>query len=257
MSKLLKFIVIKRLLFVSFLIILITLFACSINSSEEHDNSLKDTISTKKTPTVIKNEVSPYIINDTLNSIAQIIAGNADSNNLFSEVIHSEEYKNFSNAFSQRWKLFDSTRIIKLKSFCKNELSKEISNKEILFYPFSGPDILYADLFFNNSSKFVLIGLEPVGTLHSFVDKTSHNKYFSTINNSLHSILKFSFFRTISMSRDLKNQDVDGTIHLLFLFLNRMGNSIVSAKPITVDSSGSVVFCNSFESLKKSDLKTK
>jgi hypothetical protein len=257
MSKLLKFIVIKRLFFVFFLIILISLFACSINSSGEHDNNLKDTISPKKLPTVIKKEVSPYLINDTLNSIAQIIAGNADSNNLFSDVIQSEEYKNFSNAFSQRWKLFDSTRIIKLKSFCKNELSKEISNKEILFYPFSGPDILYADLFFNNSSKFVLIGLEPVGTLHSFVDKTSHNKYFSTINNSLHSILKFSFFRTISMSRDLKNQDVDGTIHLLFLFLNIMGNSIVSAKPITVDSLGSIVFCNSFESLKKSDLKTK
>ena len=169
MSKLLKFIVIKRMFFVFFLIILISLFACSINSSEEHDNSLKDTISTKQTSTVIKNEVSPYIINDTLNSIAQIIAGNADSNNLFSEVIQSEEYKNFSNAFSQRWKLFDSTRIIKLKSFCKNELSKEISNKEILFYPFSGPDILYADLFFNNSSKFILIGLEPVGTLPSLI----------------------------------------------------------------------------------------
>ena len=204
-----------------------------------------------------KNDKLLYKINDTLNSFAQIIAGNADSNNIFIDVIKSEVYKNFSLPFSQRWKLFDSTRINKLKSFSNNELSHEILNNDILFYPFSGPDILYPDLFFNNSSKFILIGLEPIGTLPSLIDKKSLNKYFSTINKSLNAILKFSFFRTVSMSKDLKNEDVDGTIHLLFLFLNRMGNSIISAKPITVDSSGNIVFYNSFENLKSANIKTK
>ena len=48
------------------------------------------------------------------------------------------------------------------------------------------------DLFFNNSSKFILIGLDPIGTLPSLIDKKSLNKYFSTINKSLNAILKFS-----------------------------------------------------------------
>jgi hypothetical protein len=207
MSKLLKFIEIKRLFFVSFLIISITLFACSINSSGEQENNLKDTILNKTSLNLNKNDKLLYKINDTLNSFAQIIAGNADSNNIFIDVIKSEVYKNFSLPFSQRWKLFDSTRINKLKSFSNNELSHEILNNDILFYPFSGPDILYADLFFNNSSKFILIGLEPIGTLPSLIDKKSLNKYFSTINKSLNAILKFSFFRTVSMSKDLKNED--------------------------------------------------
>jgi len=254
MYKLVNFFLIKRVFVPLFFV---SLFACTINSSGEQENNLKDTILNKTSLNLNKNDKLLYKINDTLNSFAQIIAGNADSNNIFIDVIKSEVYKNFYLPFSQRWKLFDSTRINKLKSFSNNELSHEILNNDILFYPFSGPDILYADLFFNNSSKFILIGLEPIGTLPSLIDKKSLNKYFSTINKSLNAILKFSFFRTVSMSKDLKNEDVDGTIHLLFLFLNRMGNSILSAKPITVDSSGSIVFCNSFESLKKSDLKTK
>jgi hypothetical protein len=254
MYKLVNFFLIKR---VFVLLFFVSLFACSINSSGEQENNLKDTILNKTSLNLNKNDKLLYKINDTLNSFAQIIAGNADSNNIFIDVIKSEVYKNFSLPFSQRWKLFDSTRINKLKSFSNNELSHEILNNDILFYPFSGPDILYADLFFNNSSKFILIGLEPIGTLPSLIDQKSLNKYFSTINKSLNAILKFSFFRTVSMSKDLKNEDVDGTIHLLFLFLNRMGNSIISAKPITVDSSGNIVFYNSFENLKSANIKTK
>jgi len=254
MYKLVIFFLIKRVFVPLFFV---SLFACSINSSGEQENNLKDTILNKTSLNLKKNDKLLYKINDTLNSFAQIIAGNADSNNIFIDVIKSEVYKNFSLPFSQRWKLFDSTRINKLKSFSKNELSHEILNNDILFYPFSGPDILYPDLFFNNSSKFILIGLEPIGTLPSLIDKKSLNKYFSTINKSLNAILKFSFFRTVSMSKDLKNEDVDGTIHLLFLFLNRMGNSIISAKPITVDSSGNIVFYNSFENLKSANIKTK
>ena len=38
------------------------------------------------------------------------------------------------------------------------------------------------------------------------------------------------------MKNDLKNTEVDGTLHLLILFLKRTGNLFCSAKPVTVDS---------------------
>jgi hypothetical protein len=59
------------------------------------------------------------------------------------------------------------------------------------------------------------------------------------------------------MSKDLKNAEVDGTLHLLFLFLKRTGNLICSAKPVTVDSLGHVVYLNSFIELKKMKSLTK
>jgi hypothetical protein len=41
------------------------------------------------------------------------------------------------------------------------------------------------------------------------------------------------------------------------LFLNRTGNSIVSAKPITVDTAGNKIYYSSFTELKSASLKTK
>jgi hypothetical protein len=68
---------------------------------------------------------------------------------------------------------------------------------------------------------------------------------------TLNAILKFSFFRTESMSKDLKNKEVDGTLHLLFLFLKRTGNQFSSVNPVTVDSIGNIQFVKSFADLKK------
>lgn len=198
-------------------------------------------------------------INDTLNTIAGLIAGNATDTTIFNTVASNQDYLAFSESFSRRWKTFDSSRISRVKDFTNRELNNGIKSEKTLFYPFSGPDILYANLFFPNVEKYVMIGLEPVGTLPHFEreHKDSLNRYYNKLNVSLNAILNFSFFRTESMNNDLRNAEVDGTIHLLFLFLNRTGNAIVSAKPITVDSVGNTVYMPSFEVLKAEHLKTK
>jgi len=105
----------------------------------------------------------------------------------------------------------------------------------------------------------MLISLEPVGSYPEFKieEKDSLDTYFNKINTSLNAILKYSFFRTESMSKDLKNTEVDGTLHLLTLFLKRTGNTLCSAKAITVDSLGNIVYVNSFPDLKKLKSATK
>jgi len=197
-------------------------------------------------------------VNDSLNAIAQLIAGTY-SGELFKQIRENKHYLEFSTDFSKRWGDYDSARIMKLSEFRNDQLSKVVEPQPLLFYPFSGPDILYANLFFPQAGKFVLIGLEPVGTLPRFnkSEEDSLERYYNKLNASLHAILKFSFFRTESMSRQLKSAEVDGTIHLLFLFLSRTGNALVSAKPITIDSSGNKKYLTSFEELKISTFKTK
>ncbi len=212
--------------------------------------------STKITETKVESNVT---INDTLNSIAQIIAGNFAEGNLFSYLNENKDYQNFSQVFNKRWVSFDTTRLQQLKQFESEKLAKDLLQQKTLFYPFSGPDILYAHTFFPQADNYIMIGLEPVGTLPKFTnsEEDSLSKYFNKINTSLNAILKFSFFRTESMSKDLKNTEVDGTLHLLFLFLNRTGNSIVSAKPVGIDSLGNPTSYSSFNELKKANLRTK
>jgi len=241
------------------LVLVVLLVACNTLENKEDKQSAKvivkdslrmDSLQQASTKPEVKS-------NDSLNTIACLIAGTYTSGEIFKHVTENKNYTDFSANFSKRWDSFDSSRIMGLAAFRDKELSGIVRPEPTLFYPFSGPDFLYANLFFPNTKKFILVGLEPVGTLPEFnkLEGDSLKRYYNQLNASLHAILKFSFFRTESMSKDLKNGEVDGTIHLLFLFLSRTGNTIVSAKPYTLDSLGQRMFI-SFETLKKEKLKT-
>ncbi|MBI3520125.1 MAG: hypothetical protein HY062_12335, partial [Bacteroidetes bacterium] len=180
-------------------------------------------------------------------------SGIADTSAIYGFVQQSSDFKAFSKNFDKRWMAYDSSRLTNLRNFKENEISKIVKAQSTLFYPFSGPDILHAQTFFPEADKYVMIGLEPVGSFPNFKkeETDSLDAYFSKVNTSLNAILKFSFFRTQSMKNDLKNEEVDGTLHLLFLFLKRTGNLFCSAKPVTVDSLGNIDYVASFDALKK------
>jgi hypothetical protein len=239
-----------------YLFLLIVLAACS---GEPRENKRDAAAVKKQTDSVRVKMVATVPVNDTLNAIAGLIAGSLDTTTIFSEVAESPDYIAFRQHFSKRWKAFDSARVARLSDFRHKQLDKDVKPEPTLFYPFSGPDILHAALFFPNANQYVLVGLEPVGTLPRFnaeqADSLEH--YYNTLNTSLDAILNFSFFRTESMRNDLRNTEVNGTLHLLFLFLNRTGNAIVSAKPITVDSAGNRIDVASFDALRNARLKTK
>ncbi len=201
-------------------------------------------------------------INDSLNQLANLIAGNnANDTSLLANYFQNSTFKKHSVSFQSKWENFEKSRMQNLIKFQQNELNKEMDSAKVLFYPFSGPDILHAQTFFPVADHYVLMGLEPVGTLPIFEHKEdvpdSMSNYFGKINKSLHAILNFSFFRTISMSEDLKNEDVDGTLHLLMLFLNRKGNTICSAKPFVLDSIGKLIYLKSFIELKTKSVQAK
>lgn len=242
------------------------LFFClclNYSCSEATSNEAKQESQIKETDTTINNSKKDSstvtlsnCTSDSLNELAYLISGKGfDSSKILAQYFLSNTFKNHEKTFQTKWDSFQKNRISKLVNFQQNELINEVGKTEILFYPFSGPDILHAQLFFPDAKQYVLMGLEPVGSLPVFEHKEdkpdSMSIYYDKINKSLHAILNYSFFRTISMSNDLKNQDVDGTLHLLLLFLNRQKNSICSVKPFVLDTSGNINYQKDFLLLKK------
>lgn len=245
------------------------MIACNGSSAEQKENKKKDSIEcimplpdadTNKFKDLVKESLPLPRINDTLNDLAHFIAGNNMSTKYFKEFRKNASYVEFAGKFSKRWKDFDSTKLTPLKTFVSTELVSESKIKN-LFYPFSGPDILYANTIFPEADVYTMIGLEPVGTLPIIDDKNivadSIQKYVDKINSSLNAILRFSFFRTISMKEDLRNEEVDGTIHLLLLFLNKTGHQIANVRPFYIDSTGTKVYLASTTALSKSNYKNK
>jgi len=193
-------------------------------------------------------------INDTLNDLAHFIAGRT---NYEYKTLHKyrkeKSFTQFAENFDKKWKKFDSTKLKAVKSFAANDFKNCIQTKNI-FYPFSGPDLLFSSSLFPNANKLTLIGLEPVGTLpiidDTDIEPDSIHHYFAKINSSLYAILNFSFFRTVSMKIDLRNEEVDGTIHLMLLFLNKTGHQIHSIKAFYIDSIGSVNYVKNTNTLR-------
>lgn len=206
-------------------------------------------------------EVISITPNDTLTELAHFISGNSnEQSNYFSEFRKKAAYTNFSSQFSKRWINFDSTKLLPIKNFVGSEFASHGPATNV-FYPFSGPDILYCNTLFPNATNYTMIGLEPVGTLPIIDDKKiiadSIQNYFKKINSSLNAILKFSFFRTVSMKEDLRNDEVDGTIHLMLLFLNKTNHQIASVKPFFIDSTGAKHYLNSTLALSSGSYKNK
>lgn len=245
-----------------FIFLLLILAACTSSPKEETKTQpvKKDSATTPaKETTEEKKPGQASCKNDTLNTVAAIIAGIPDSSAIYATVKSSPAFKSFSRSMEKRWHTFDSTRLATLRNFREKELSKEVKNPSTLFYPFSGPDILYAATFFPDADNYVMVGLEPVGTLPDWEnDKTDTLElYFNKVNTSLNAILKFSFFRTKSMKSDFADAEVNGTLHLLMLFLKRTGHELCSAKPITLDSTGKLIYVDRFETLRRMNVKTR
>jgi hypothetical protein len=199
-------------------------------------------------------------VHEVYNDVAKYIAGMkiTPPSKIDSTLLNSAQWKEYSESFEKNWQKIDSTRIKTMKDWRSTEL-KEVNSKTI-FYPFSGADFLNVYTFFPSAENYIMVGLEPEGTLphfHKGMPKDSLSSYFYKIRTSLYTILNFSFFRTKSMSVDFRNGDLNGTIHIILLFLERTGNSIIDIKPVAVGDDGKMITYDSFEARKKDNKENK
>jgi hypothetical protein len=115
-----------------------------------------------------------------------------------------------------------------------------------MFYMFSGPDFLYADAFYQKATTYVLSALEPVGSVPDLTNlpRGGIGAALYNVEQSLGSILSFSFFLTKQMKVDLRAGQVSGTLPLLYVFLARSGKTIREVSPIALDDKGAAYFAN-------------
>lgn len=230
---------------ISFLITLLFFISCGHNTNTTADKNVDSIQTTDSAKIKIGREEVKVIpaVNPLYDDVAKYIAGMAlqSSKVIDSALTNNPIWKEYSTNFDKSWRKLDTTKIVKMKMWRDKEL-KEVTSKTV-FYPFSGADFLNGFIFFPQADKYILVGLEPVGTLpdfHKGMPEDSLSAYFQEVNRSLYAIINFSFFRTKSMKADFKNKDLNGTIHLILLFMERTGNSIVDIKPVVVNENGEI-----------------
>ena len=99
---------------------------------------------------------------------ARFLAGlHGRSDSWFAELERTQAWQSYAARLGRTWGELDASQFQAVRTFQGRELSSIHSGSSFVFYPFSGPDVLYATLFFPNCRLFVLAGLEPAGSLRT------------------------------------------------------------------------------------------
>lgn len=98
-----------------------------------------------------------------------------------------------------------------------------------IFYPFSGPDIAYAQQFFPDAKLYILAGLEPAGNEKSilFSDQPDYSSFIKNAERYFYFSRQMGFFRTADMSRQFSEK---GVADILAFFLKKNNCAITDVK---------------------------
>ena len=108
----------------------------------------------------------------------------------------------------------------------------------VAFYMFSGPDFLYVDQFFPNASVYVLCGKESMGPPPDPLRIPNLSGALGNVENAMKSSLSTTYFITKDMKVDLHQQNLNGVLPILYVFIVRADKSITNVTFGALNSNG-------------------
>jgi hypothetical protein len=218
--------------FFSIWILSIVVFSC--NTSPEKANE----VSTPPTKLDTLDTVPKALeFNKPLCEYAEVLAG-TDS------VLYSnnETYKRYKESADEAYSTFYNAKIVPFAQWSQAHIDTASVGATRIFYPFSGPDIVYAYSLFPDATEYNLFGLEPLGRIPQWTvsERDSMLENLASIQHALSDQMRFSFFVTTHMSDDLSKQKADGVLPILLFYMTRLQLKIQSLQPIEIADDGTL-----------------
>lgn len=140
--------------------------------------------------------------------------------------------------FDADWKSLATGRLPRMKQFQEERLGGFRDAR--VFYPFGGPDALTVTTLFPAASSYLMVGLEPAGTLPQpeKLDPERLDEELAAFRESLRTVIRTSFFYTKEMDESYRGKVTDGLLPTLLIFLVRLDNEITGVNFVRVDSEG-------------------
>jgi len=143
-----------------------------------------------------------------------------------------------SASFEKAFAKLNTRQLSHLHEWQASNLPESTEAIPVAYYMFSGPDFLYVDQFFPKASVYILCGKESLGPPPDPLRVADLRAAFYNLENAMNSSLRFSFFITKDMKVDLQQQQLNGTIPILYVFLARAGKEIDEVAFGSLDSAG-------------------
>jgi hypothetical protein len=155
----------------------------------------------------------------------------------------SDAWREHRRQLDEVWGKAEGSLIKGLEDFQHQELNQAPLQSSLVFYPFGGPDALTLTLCFPQNATYVMVGLEPAGTLPGIpqIEKRGLPKYLAEMRNAVDSELSRSFFVTRQMDRQFRGQITDGLLLPILHLLVRRHNTILGFRYVRLDDQGQVI----------------
>ncbi len=176
--------------------------------------------------------------------VARFISGlSGPEGSPFKDLEMTEAWKEHHRFLDAAWGKAEAGLIQGLQQFQEKELNDSSLRAVSVFYPFGGPDALTPTLCFPKSASFVMVGLEPPGTLPAppQFKRKELPRYLAEMRNAVSSELSRSFFVTRQMDREFRGQVTDGLLLPILHLLARTHNTILGFRYIRLDDQGRVI----------------
>jgi hypothetical protein len=232
---------------------LLCLTSCDAGDTTNKPNNEQQTLlkSTPQPSEQVKSETTPQpseqtntafdqVKSEKLTDTAKFLAGiQLDNNGSLAQSQKSSSWLKHRQYFENTWTKLETQQLKKVRQWSQQEIKQVNDTSPSVFYPFSGPDFLYAYSFFPKGKEYVLMGLEPAGNVLDLTtaSESDRNRKIEEVKSSLYAILQFSFFRTNDMKVDLQKQ---GVLPILYVFLARTQNRIIDVQNIGINKDGKI-----------------
>ena len=171
--------------------------------------------------------------------ITDLIAGNSVDTKVLAEFVNPPGFQDYAANIQQVWQQFAQRHLQPIRQWAARELADPAPTAGAVFYPFSGPDLVNLLAFFPHASTYIMLALEPVGTLPVF-RPGANEPFYQSLEYALNELLQFNFFFTEHMAADLRRRELDGVLPLLLFFLGREGLQVQQVSYLLVSDEGVV-----------------
>ncbi len=153
---------------------------------------------------------------------------------------HTPAWQEHAQAMNEAWRKKEQLQISPIRQWMQANAPQFHRSTDTAFYMFSGPDFLYASIFFPLASNYILAGLEPIGNVPdlSQIPPEILAQDLISLRMSMNSILRFQYFITKEMRSDLGRGNISGTLPILYVFLARLGYTIIDVTHVSTPAEG-------------------
>jgi hypothetical protein len=161
----------------------------------------------------------------------------------FADLEQKPEWQVHQRELDRMWSSVETQWLPNMTEFQRTELSGSPIKDSVVFYPFSGPDVLALTIFFPQNATSVMVALEPAGALpdRTLIEKRGAAHYLEGIREAVYSELHRSFFITREMDRDFRGEVTDGLLPPILLLLTRSRHTVLGCRYVRLDEQGNII----------------